>query len=95
MSQNKLTMEDLRKRIFLLEKKEVVLTGRTASKINQRRKDTLLFEVKPANPNIQGEKKWVRLDELYEIHHSQAPPTYERLIEEVRKVVERGKMKDE
>lgn len=80
--------------MFLLEKKEVILTGRTASKVTQRRKENLLFEVKPVNPNDTSGKRWVRLDELYEIHHSQAPPTSEAFLEAIRKAVEKGKMTD-
>lgn len=78
-----------------MEKKEVILTGRTASKLTARRKEITLFEVRPANPNDNSEKQWVRLDDLYEIHHSQAPPTYERLMEAVREAVEKGKIKDD
>lgn len=94
MSTNQITLEQLRKKLFLLEKKEVILTGRTASKIG-RRKDTMLFEVKPLNPNDMSGKRWVRLDELYEIHHSQAPPTTEEFVAAVRRAVEKGKIKND
>lgn len=85
-------MEYLRKKIFLLEKKEVILTGRTASKVTSRRKESLLFETKPLNPNDTSGKRWVRLDELYEIHNSQAPPRYEDLVAAVKKAVDKGKI---
>jgi len=71
-----------------------MLTGRTASKVTSRRKENLLFEVRSTNLN-DPMRRWVRLDELYEIHHSQAPPTSERLLEEIKKAVEKGKMKNE
>lgn len=52
---------------------EVVLTGRTAKRevtaVGRRsagRTDTL-HEIKPADPEEGSWKKWVRLNELYEI----------------------------
>jgi len=93
MKTNQITIEKLRKKIYLYEKKEYLITGRVASKINKR-KESLLFEIKPLNQNDQH-KCWVRLEELYEIHHSQAPPTSEAFIAAVRKAVEQGKIKND
>lgn len=81
------TIEELRKKIYLHEKKEVLLTGRVASKKGNRR-GTYLFEIKPLNPN-DNNKEWVRLDDLYEIHHSQAPPTSEEFIAAVKRAAEK------
>lgn len=64
----KITLEQLMKKRFLFEGSEVQMTGRYAKKSN-RSKTFLLFEIRPSDMNATPFKKWVRISDLYEIHH--------------------------
>ena len=81
------TLEQLMKKTFLHERDEVRLTGRVAIKKN-RGKQMQLFEIRPANLNATPYKKWVRLDDMYEIQHPLAHRVEfaEDLMDAVRRV---------
>lgn len=68
MANETISLEDLMKKRFLHEGAEVQLTGRYADK-TERSRQTFLFEVSPVNYNGEKWKRWVRLTDLYEIHH--------------------------
>jgi len=83
------TVEELKRRLYLFEHQEVVLTGRTAIK-DRGRRTRILFEIRPHNPNDPNQhKQWVRLDDLYEVRPSHRTfHTSEDLVDAVRRVVQ-------
>lgn len=90
MSQkNTVTLEQLMKKRFLYERTEVRLTGRYAKKTT-RGKEFVLFEIRPADINAPGWKKWLRYDDLYEIHQplDRKVEFSQDLIDAVRRVKE-------
>lgn len=84
-----ITLEELMKKRFLFEGKEVRLTGRYAKK-KIGRKDQLLFEIRSADLNATSDKKWTRLEDMYEIFHPLAHRVEfaEDLVDAVRRVAE-------
>lgn len=59
-------LEDLMKKRFLFEGDEVQLTGRVGKR-RIGRKDLLIFEIRPTEIGRPAWKKWVRLQDMYEI----------------------------
>lgn len=82
------SVEELKKNIWLFEKKEVRMTGRTAAKEYGRQK-TFLFEIYyPNTMNNNTEKKWVRLEDLWHVRSvSERVYVPTDLIDAVRRVV--------
>lgn len=58
-------MEDTRR--FVYENVEVKLTGRTAKRSLRSGKTDVIYEVTPASTQNGTWKKWVRLQELFEV----------------------------
>lgn len=86
--EKKITIEELKRRLYLYEHQEVILTGRTAVK-NRGRRKVVLFEIRPHDPNHAHQfKKWVRLNDLYEVRPTNRTfYASEDLVEAVRRVV--------
>jgi len=56
-----------KKRTYVLEDTEVVLTGRSAIRTLRNNKTDVRFEIKPANNEHGSWTKWVRMADLYVI----------------------------
>ena len=81
------SVDDLKKNIWLLDKRECRMTGRVATKEYGRQKQ-LMFEVYfPNQHNI--DKRWVRLEDLWHVRSASERVYVPRdLIDAVRRVVE-------
>jgi len=90
MDTNNRIIEELRRKHFLYQDIEVILTGRTAEKVTTRRTH-ILFEIRPRENADGSWKKWVRLDELWVIHPAAYPVDTSSLLEAVRAVVAKNK----
>jgi len=84
------SVEELKKNIWLFDKSECRMTGRTATKEYGRTKE-YLFEIYFPNTQNTTTKKWVRIQDLWLVRSASEKvyvPT--DLIDAVRKVVAEG-----
>lgn len=95
MERRTVTIEELKRKLYLYEHEEVILTGRTAVKSHGRRK-TVLFEIRPHDPNHANQfRKWVRLNDLYDVRPTNRTfYASEDLVEAVRRVVQQKREDD-
>ena len=83
-----ISVDDLKKNIWLFDKKECKMTGRTATKEYGRKKE-YMFEIYFPNMSTHVEKKWVRLEDLWHVRSASEKVYVPRdLIDAVRRVVE-------
>lgn len=61
------SVDELKKNIWLFDKKECRMTGRTAIKEYGRQKNFLFEIYYPNTMNSNTEKKWVRLEDLWHV----------------------------
>lgn len=83
------------KKRFLFEETEVQLTGRYADK-SDRSRTMFLFEITPSGMSQTHKwKKWVRISEMYEIHHplGRKVEFARDLVDAVRRVKQQKKEK--
>jgi len=64
-------MTDEKKKTYLLEDTEIILTGRKAQRTLRNSKIDERFEVRPADTINGSWKKWVRMTDLYEIEEEE------------------------
>lgn len=83
-----ISVDDLKKNIWLFDKKECKMTGRTATKEYGRKKE-YMFEIYFPNQTAHVEKRWVRLEDLWHVRSASEKVYVPRdLIDAVRRVVE-------
>jgi len=81
------SVDELKKQVYLHEKKECRMTGRTAVKEYGRQKQ-YMFEIYYPNSSTNVEKKWVRLEDLWHVRSASERVYVPRdLIDAVRRVV--------
>lgn len=96
MERRTVTIEELKRKLYLYEHQEVILTGRTAVKSRGRRK-VVLFEIRPHDPNHANQfRKWVRLNDLYDVRPTNRTfNASEDLVEAVRRAVQQKQKEKE
>lgn len=64
-------MTEEKKKTYLLEDTEIILTGRKAQRTLRNNKIDERFEVRPAETINGSWKKWVRMSDLYKIEEEE------------------------
>lgn len=83
-----ISVDELKKNVWLFDKRECKMTGRTATKEYGRKKE-FMFEIYFPNQSTNVEKKWVRLEDLWHVRSASERVYVPRdLIDAVRKCVE-------
>jgi len=91
MAKKMVSVDELKKHVYLFDKTECKMTGRTAIKEFGRTKE-YLFEIYFPNMSMNVEKRWVRLQDLWHVRSaSETVYVPKDLIDAVRRVVEEGK----
>ena len=81
------SVDELKKNVWLFDKKECRMTGRTATKEYGRTKE-YMFEIYFPNSSTNVEKKWVRLQDLWHVRSASERVYVPRdLLDAVRRCV--------
>lgn len=95
----RVVVDELCRKHYLFEGKEVKLTGRIAKK-QKRSGDNLMFEIRPldASTATGSWRKWVLMSELYEIFDTSASRNVELaadLVDAIKRAVASKKKEDD